>query len=162
MFLISLLMGAALAAKADGPLPVVAAKDQHALLQSSDPKLAANKQLAYDFFRVILTARHLDQINTYMRPDYIQHNPNVDTGMAGFIAYFSRLGGPTDIPEEVADLVAIQAEGEYVTLSFVNEMADPGQPGGKYTTTWFDMFRFQDGKIAEHWDCALKHPPKKK
>ena len=23
-----------------------------------------------------------------------------------------------------------------------------------YTTTWFDMFRLEDGKITEHWDSA--------
>ena len=48
------------------------------------------------------------------------------------------------------------AEGEYVTLSFVREYDDPTQKGKKYTTTWFDMFRFENGKIAEHWDSALK------
>ena len=42
-------------------LPVVPAPDQAALLKSKDPKLAANKKLAYDFFRVVLRARHLDQ-----------------------------------------------------------------------------------------------------
>ena len=26
----------------------------------------------------------------------------------------------------------------------------------KYTTTWFDMFRVEGGKIAEHWDPATK------
>ena len=26
----------------------------------------------------------------------------------------------------------------------------------KYTTTWFDMFRIENGKIAEHWDTAEK------
>jgi len=26
----------------------------------------------------------------------------------------------------------------------------------KYTTTWFDMFRIEGGKIAEHWDAAPK------
>ena len=38
-------------------------------------------------------------------------------------------------------LVAIQAEGNFVTLSFVREMPDPVNKGQKYTTTWFDMFR---------------------
>lgn len=47
---------------------------------------------------------------------------------------------------------AIQAEGDYVTLSFVRECEGNGQP---YSTTWFDMFRIVDGKIAEHWDSAL-------
>jgi len=33
---------------------------------------------------------------------------------------------------------------------------DPKGPAKKYTTTWFDMFRIENGKIAEHWDPALK------
>jgi len=32
----------------------------------------------------------------------------------------------------------------------------PKDPAKKYTTTWFDMFRLESGKIAEHWDPAPK------
>ena len=135
-------------------LPVVPAKDQAALLKSNDPKLAANKKVAYDFYRIVLQGRRLDQAERYMREDYIQHNPNADTGMKGFKAYFERLGGPQPIPDGVNGLVAIQAEGDYVTLSLVREYTDAA--GQKYTSTWFDMFRIQDGKIAEHWDPATK------
>jgi predicted SnoaL-like aldol condensation-catalyzing enzyme len=135
-------------------LPVVPAKDQAALLKSNDPKLAANKKVAYDFYRIVLQGRRLDQAEKYMREDYIQHNPNADTGMKGFKAYFERLGGPQPIPDGVNGLVAIQAEGDYVTLSLVREYTDAA--GQKYTSTWFDMFRIQDGKIAEHWDPATK------
>jgi predicted SnoaL-like aldol condensation-catalyzing enzyme len=134
------------------------AGDQADLLKSSDPKLAANKKLAYDFFRIILRGRRLDQAGQYMTEDYIQHNPNADTGMAGFKAYFSALGGEQPIPETLEGLVAIQAEGDYVTLSFSREYKDPLIPGATYTTTWFDMFRIVDGKIVEHWDSATKGP----
>ena len=146
-------------APAFAALPVTPAPDQAVLLKSRDPKLAQNKKLAYDFFRVVLRARHLDEAGKYMRDDYIQHNPNADTGIAGFKAYFSRLGGPQPIQDTVPGLIAIQAEGNYVTLSFVREYDDPVNKGQKYTTTWFDMFRFADGKIAEHWDCATKMAP---
>ena len=145
------------AAPVFGALPVEPAKDQAALLKSNDPKLERNKKNAYDFFRIVLQGRHLDQADKYMRPDYMQHNPNADTGMAGFKAYFEKLGGPKDIPAMLPGLVAIQAEGDFVTLSFVRELDDPKAKGQKYTTTWFDMFRFdKDGKIAEHWDVATK------
>src|SRR6266567_5845990 len=50
-------------------LPVVPAKDQAALLKSSDAKLAANKKIAYDFFRVVLRGLHLDQADKYMKDD---------------------------------------------------------------------------------------------
>jgi predicted SnoaL-like aldol condensation-catalyzing enzyme len=91
-----------------------------------------------------------------MKDDYMQHNPQADTGIAGFKAFFSRLGGPGNIPDTIPGLVAIQAEGDHVTLSFVREQDDPTAPGQKYTTTWFDMFRIENGKIAEHWDPATK------
>ena len=138
-------------------LPVTPAKDQAALLKSSDAKLARNKKNAYDFFRIVLQGRHLDQADKFMRVDYMQHNPNADTGLKGFKEYFEKLGGPKDIPATLPGLVAIQAEGDYVTLSFVREYPDPKDKSQKYTTTWFDMFRFDnDGKIAEHWDPATK------
>lgn len=130
---------------------------QQDLLKSSDPKLAANKKLAYDFFRVLLQGRRLERAAEFMHSDYIQHNPNAETGMAGFVAYFSALpGGPQPIPDTLNGLVAIQAEGDYVTLSFVREYDDPTAPGKKYTTTWFDMLRISNGKVAEHWDNATK------
>ena len=136
-------------------VPVTPAPDQAALLKSNDKKLAANKQVCYDFFRVILRARHLDDAAKYMTDDYIQHNPNADTGMKGFKEFFTRLGPPQQVQSTVPGLVAIQAEGDYVTLSFVREYDNPKQKGQKYTTTWFDMFRLKNGKIVEHWDSAM-------
>ena len=111
-------------------LPVEPAPDQAALLKSKDPKLAANKKIAYDFFRVVLRGRHLDQAEKYMKDDYIQHNPNADTGIVGFKAYFTKLGGPQAIPDTLPGLVAIQAEGNFVTLSFVRELDDPSDGEG--------------------------------
>ncbi len=148
---------AAFSAPLFAALPVVPAKDQAALLKSNDPKLAANKKLAYDFFRIVLMGRRLNEADKFMTVDYMQHNPNAETGMAGFKAYFSALpGGEQPIPNDLPGLVAIQAEGDYVTLSFVREYDDPAKPGAKYTTTWFDMFRIVNGKIVEHWDSAMK------
>ena len=141
-------------------LPVKLAKDHAALLASHDPKLAANKKIAYEFYRIVLRGRRLDQAETFMLDDYMQHNPNAETGIKGFKDFFSNLGGPLPIPETLADLVSIQAEGDMVTLSFLREHDDPAHPGQKYSTTWFDMFRIAHGKIAEHWDPATKPVPK--
>jgi len=48
------------------------------------------------------------------------------------------------------------AEGNLVIISFVREYREPADATKKYTTTWFDMFRIESGKIAEHWDGAQK------
>jgi predicted SnoaL-like aldol condensation-catalyzing enzyme len=139
-------------------MPVVPGKDQAAMLKSTDKKLAANKKVVYDFFRVVLRGFRIDEADKYMAPDYIQHNPNAETGMAGFKAYFNAIKPKQlpPIPATLDDLVAIQAEGDYVTLSFVKEYDDPSAPGKKYTTTWFDMLRVVNGKLVEHWDSATK------
>lgn len=139
---------------ASASMPVLPAVDQQKLLQNADARLAANKQLVYDFTRIILSGRRLERVREFMTEGYIQHNPNVETGMQGFLDFFSKLGGPRDIPNEVRDLVSIQAEGDIVTMSFVNKLKDA--QGQTYTTTWFDMFRVEDGKISEHWDCDTK------
>src|SRR5689334_16060995 len=54
---------------------------QEELLKDKDAKLAANKKLVFDFWREVLEARHLDLAEKYMRPDYMQHNPNATTGI---------------------------------------------------------------------------------
>ena len=135
--------------------PVVAAKDPEALLQSGDPKLAANKRLIYDFFRIVQRGHRYDQADRFMKVDCIHHNPNLEPGLAGLKKFFqARQPGP--IPEKLAELVAIVAEGDLVTVALRREYDDPVNKGQKYTSTWFDMFRIADGKIAEHWDGGLK------
>jgi predicted SnoaL-like aldol condensation-catalyzing enzyme len=41
-------------------------------------------------------------------------------------------------------------------LSFVRPAGDPKDPNQEATSTWLDMFRIENGKIAEHWDPAPK------
>jgi len=138
-------------------IPTQPTKDQQALLQSDDPKLARNKKLVYDCWREVLEARHLDLAKKFMKADYIQHNPNAKTGRDGFVKYFSKFGEPKPInPTIQMPLINIVAEGDIVVLSFVRNVEDPDDPSKRYSTTWFDMFRIEDGKIAEHWDCAMK------
>ena len=146
---------------AAGPLhaqvPVLANTNHAQMLASPDPKLAANKRIVYDFWREVFEGRHMDLAEKYMAEGYIQHNPNVPTGRAAFVEFFSKLSGPKPIEAQVkAPLVALVAEGDFVVLSFVRELPDPKDPAKKYTTTWFDMFRLEGGKIAEHWDGAQK------
>lgn len=138
----------------------VAPAPSHAgLLASSDATLAANKRLVYDFWREVLEAGQLGRAAAYLDEQYIQHNPNVASGRAGFVAFFSRFAKPAPVAEQVkAPLVSITAEGDLVVVSFARTLPVPGSPGKTYTTTGFDMFRVADGKIVEHWDNALLQP----
>ena len=145
------------AASAHAQLPVVPAADQAALLASGDPALAANKKLVFDFWREVFEGGHMELADKYMAEGYVQHNPNVPTGRAAFVAFFAKFAKPKAIqPRIAAPLVSIVAERDLVILSFVKQTHDPKDATNISTTTWFDMFRIEDGKIAEHWDCATR------
>jgi predicted SnoaL-like aldol condensation-catalyzing enzyme len=142
----------------DAQVRVVPVTDHAALLADANPQLAANKRLVYDFWREVFEAGHMELAERYLTESYVQHNPNVPTGRAAFVAFFSKFVKPTPIAARVkAPLIAILADGDRVTLCFAREAPDPKNPGQTYTTTWFDMFRLENGKIAEHWDPAEKH-----
>ena len=138
-------------------LPVKPLANQKTLLQSNDPKLAQNKKLVYDMWREFLEAGHFEFAEKYFTETYMQHNPNVPTGRKALVDFFSKFSQPKPIADTIkAPLVAIVAEGDLVILSFVRELPSPSDSTKKYTTTWFDLFRIENGKIAEHWDTAEK------
>jgi predicted SnoaL-like aldol condensation-catalyzing enzyme len=137
----------------------VAAPDQAALLQSSDPKLAANKKLVFDMWRAIIQCAHVELAPKYFTPGYIQHNPNVATGRDAMVEFMKSTRPVKDIEPMIHfPVVAIMAEGDKVLVATVSYSADPTAPGTKYAGTHFDLFRIENGKIAEHWDSVPKDP----
>jgi predicted SnoaL-like aldol condensation-catalyzing enzyme len=132
---------------------------QFALLEAADPQLAGNKRLIFDMWRHVLDAGREELADLYLRPDYVEHNPNIAAGRDAFKAYFSRRD---NLPIETtirAPLVAMIAEGDLVVQAIMREHPHPSRAGETYTTTWFDMFRVADGRLAEHWDAAIKSAP---
>jgi predicted SnoaL-like aldol condensation-catalyzing enzyme len=133
------------------------AQSQKAMLYSKNSKLAQNKKIVYDFWRDILEGGHIEFASKYMTESYIQHNPNVATGRQPIVDYFTKYVKPQIVVDTIkAPLISIVAEGDLVVLSFKQVRPDPKEPGKQYTTTWFDMLRIEDGKVAEHWDPDTK------
>jgi predicted SnoaL-like aldol condensation-catalyzing enzyme len=135
--------------------PVKVAENQQALLESDDPQLAANKKVVFDFWREVFQARNMDLAPKYMKEDYIQHNPNVPGGREAFMNFFGQFERQP-VKDTIDHLVTITAERDLVILAFKREYPDPQNEGETYTTTWFDMLRIEDGKLAEHWDYGTK------
>ena len=144
-----------LSAPVHAQLPVTTNANQQALIQSDNPLLATNKQLVVDFWREVFQTHDMTSAPKYMAEDYMQHNPNVPTGRQPFMDFFGRLSRQP-VKSEIDNLVTMVAEGDMVVLAFRRELPDPQNPGKTYTTTWFDMFRIKDGKLAEHWDYGTK------
>jgi predicted SnoaL-like aldol condensation-catalyzing enzyme len=145
-------MGAGFLAAQD---PVVGAKDPESLFTSPDPKLNTNKQAAMHIVRDLLEAGHWNEAPKWLTEKYIQHNPCCANGRQTVMDFFGGRGTPRPIPDRnnwATKVVSVVAEGDYVTVAILRECADPRAPGKTYTTTWFDMWRFVDGKADEHWD----------
>jgi predicted SnoaL-like aldol condensation-catalyzing enzyme len=153
--LIGLIVMACSCLPAFAQLPVVAHPSQLELLESPDPQLAANKKLVFDFWREVLQAHHVERAADYMTDGYVQHNPNVPTGRAAFVRFFGQFP-PQPVKATIDDLVTLVAERDVVVLGFRRELPDLQNEGQTYTTTWFDMLRIENGKIAEHWDYGTK------
>jgi predicted SnoaL-like aldol condensation-catalyzing enzyme len=140
-------------------MPPVPAPDQLALLKSSDPKLAANKKLVFDMYRAIVQGGHTEMAEQYFTPEYIQHNPNVASGRDALVKYIKQTRPAVPLkPLLDFPVIAVMAEGDLVTIAVVSWADDPEKPGQRYANTHFDMYRIQNGKIAEHWDHVAKSP----
>ena len=139
---------------------VVAAANPDALFTSPDSRLNANKQAAYHIIKDLLGAGHWEMADRWLTADYHQHNPLAASGRAGVVNFFTQIlkVKPTPIPDRLsAPIAGVVAEGDYVVVAYVRPIAKPG--GAAYTSTWFDMWRFKDGKADEHWDIATKDSP---
>jgi predicted SnoaL-like aldol condensation-catalyzing enzyme len=119
-----------------------------------------NLDMVLDWWRVVIQGGHLDQTSKYQAEDYIQHNPNVNTGRAGFVEFFSKFSKPKNpIPDKLANPPVVEgAKGDYVWLIWETESKDPRDPSKTYHSNSFDVLRIQNGKVQEHWDSAMKMP----
>jgi predicted SnoaL-like aldol condensation-catalyzing enzyme len=135
--------------------PVTGVADPDALFKSSDPHLNINKQAAYHIMKDLLEANHWELADKWLTADYHQHNPMVASGRDPVVKYFTSVRKPSPVPEHMkTKIAAVVAEGDLVVVVTPRELPNPKKPGTTYTTSWFDMWRFKDGKADEHWDGA--------
>lgn len=112
---------------------------------------AKSKALVRDFYTTVLIGRNVDAAEKFLRSDYIQHSPNVPTGLKGFVeAFRTRFAQkfPEDYKREILNLIA---EDDIVVV--YSRQSWTSQDGTHKKALLFDMFRVEEGKIAEHWDA---------
>jgi len=168
-FLLARLIGLAMLAGTAGCVRTPALSDNSPLtppaarLTCSPAQIEHNKQLA-KLFRL---DGDPDFAYQQMAPDYIQHNPvafrmGQINGVQGRDEYKLLMemkdkgfGGPRPLlpgqpPEETYHFV--MATCDYVFLLKKSYPPDPQNSGKFYEAFDFDLWRIQDGKLAEHWD----------
>jgi predicted SnoaL-like aldol condensation-catalyzing enzyme len=139
--------------------PVVGVDNPESLFTDSNPMLNKNKQATLHIMRELLQCGQWDRAGEWLTDAYHQHNPNAASGLEGVVYYFTQVAKVSrtdDCGKLTNPVVAVIAEGDYVTVMTPRMYDDPRNPGKKYYTTWFDTWRFVDGKADEHWDGATK------
>jgi predicted ester cyclase len=118
-----------------------------------------NKKVVERLINTVFIKHDLSVLDEIMRDDYIQNNDIAAQGKAGFIALFKQTF--IAMPDFKYEIKRLVAEDDYViaycTSSGTHNSGDwLGFPprGGKLHFDVVDIFRVQDGKIAEHWDVA--------
>ena len=144
--------------------PVVGVKDPESLFKDSDPALHRNKQAALHIMRELLQCNQWDRAGEWLTERYIQHNPNAASGLKGVVTFFTQVMKRQRVDKcdrLTTPIVAVMADDDYVTVLLPREYPDPRKPGATYSTSWFDTWRFVNGKADEHWDPAMINPPAK-
>ena len=86
----------------------------------------------------------VDLAASLLKEDYIQHNLAYGTGRDAFVGSVNWLAS-AEAPTTV-DNIRVFEDGDYVFLQTVYNFAGAGEQVA------FDIFRIEDGLIAEHWD----------
>lgn len=108
---------------------------------------AANKQLVEAFVHDVLMGGAPEKITSYFDGDhYIQHNPSIADGLSGLGAALEAMA-KQGVAMKYDRLHKVLGEGNFVLA--VSEGSFAGQ-----AVTFYDLFRVEAGKIAEHWDVV--------
>ncbi len=105
----------------------------------------ANRALVKNFLVDVMQGKHPEKTPDYFDGDrYIQHNSGIADGLSGLGAALEALGkqGIAMVYDKTHQILA---QGNFVLA--VSE----GTFGGKQTA-YYDLWRIENGKIAEHWD----------
>ena len=108
-------------------------------------KTEANRTLVSNFVHDVLQNKAPENTLSYFDGDaYIQHNTAIADGVSGLGTALEALA-KQGIQMIYNTTHQVLAQGNYVLT--VSE----GTFGGKQTS-FYDLFRVENGKIAEHWD----------
>ncbi len=140
--------------------PVVGVANPEALFTDKDPVLHKNKQAALRIMRELLQCNHWSDAGNWLTERYVQHNPNAASGLKPVQAYFGNRPRAATCDKLTTPVIAVLAEGDLVAVMIGRTLKHPTDPTKTYSTSWFDMWRFVDGKADEHWDAAELFPPR--
>ncbi|WP_285502443.1 nuclear transport factor 2 family protein [Actinokineospora sp. NBRC 105648] len=112
----------------------------------------SNKKLVLDFCRAFYDDKDFDRAATLLRPDFHNHHPGVGRGRENTIAGF-REHIANAFPGFTMEIRRTVAEADLVCTHGITRLT-PDHRGAVV----MDIWRIQDGLLAEHWDVGQQVP----
>lgn len=108
-------------------------------------KTEANREVVKSFLYDVMQGNRPEKTPDYFDGDtYLQHNTGIADGLSGLGAALAALA-EQNIQMIYTTVHQVLAQGNFVLA--VSEGTFGGAP-----TSYYDLWRVEDGKIAEHWD----------
>ena len=108
-------------------------------------KEMTTKELIEAFYQEFFNDHDISAADKYVREDYIQHNPGVAQGRESLKTAF----GEKFVTEPTfhLNIVHIIADDDMAAVYLKNV-----DPQGNTKCRVVDIYRIEEGKLAEHWD----------
>jgi len=104
-----------------------------------------NKEIVSAFYHEFFNQHNIEAADKYIRADYIQHNPGVAQGREGIKEGFTK---KFEIDPTFKLEIKMMVEENDIIVVYLKNV----DPEGNTKARVVDIYRIQDGRLAEHWD----------
>lgn len=107
-----------------------------------------NKELVQSFYKEFFNDHMVESADKYVAENYIQHNPGVEQGREALKTAFGEKF--VEHPDFHLEIKFMIEEDDMICVYLKNTA-----PDGTTKCRVVDMYRIENGKLAEHWDVLM-------
>jgi len=117
-------------------------------------KTENNRSTINSFVDNVLIQGNIEKIYTYLNEEcYMEHNPRLGDDLVNLRSFLSSSDNGDSVSIKYKKCHRILAEGNFVLSvceGYVNQIP----------SSFFDLYRLENGRIVEHWDTTEAIPPR--
>ncbi len=117
-------------------------------------KTESNRSTIVSFVENVLIQGDIEKLNAYLNQEcYMEHNPSLGDDLVNLKSVLSGSDNDSSVSIKYKKCYRVLAEGNFVLSvceGYVNQIS----------SSFFDLFRLDNGIIVEHWDTTEAIPPR--
>ena len=117
-------------------------------------KTESNRSTIVSFVENVLIQGNMEKMNAYLNQEcYVEHNPGLGDNLVKLKSVLSGSDNHSSVSIKYKKCHRVLAEGNFVLSvceGYVNQIP----------SSFFDLYRLENGRIVEHWDTIEAIPPR--